>query len=289
MSADEAAAARKAREDERTYILYLMGCLSVFRVPVGVPLLAELTEAKDVADPDALALRRHEALMALARLGEKMKGFGKLSPERQLATLATLEEEASGGSDRAHWADEALAMLKGQQVEKPTLRGLDLVFERCADDADIDMRKLTAFALNFWDGSPAENQRIEETLVRLAARPPAGSDDGALLQVCYNATAALARRGSDRVQPAVLAEMLDEAQLLKTFHVKPPQGGPEVPDELAARATMLSALQALVELGQKQPTLDLSAVKPAVERLTGHPLPNIREHAQKAQQALAAQ
>src|SRR5262249_58908402 len=80
LSPEDAAAERKAREDERTYIVYLMGCLSVFHVPVGVPLLAELTEAGDVADADALAQRRHEALMALARLGEKTRSFGQMPP-----------------------------------------------------------------------------------------------------------------------------------------------------------------------------------------------------------------
>jgi hypothetical protein len=216
--------------------------------------------------------------------------------DQQLAALAALEEEAAGGSspqagtpgggDRAKWASDALTILKSRHQEHPTMLGLDQVFDRCASDPDLNLRKLVAFALIFWDGSPEENRNAEQTLIRLAGRDTS-SGDSAALQVCYTAASALARRGStwSGLMP-LLGEMLDEPRLQKVFRVKPPQGGEEEADSVAIHATLLNGLQGLTELHSRQPGLDVSVLLPAVERLTTYPVPSVREQAQKTMKAL---
>jgi hypothetical protein len=163
--------------------------------------------------------------------------------------------------------------------------GLDQVLDRCASDPDLNLRKLVAFALNFWDGSPEENVVTENTLVRLAGRD-SSSGDSAAMQVCYTAASALARRGSTRTPLDVLAEMLDEPRLEKAFRTKALPNGEEGPDTVAIHATLLNALQGLAELHGKQPSTDLSPLLPAVGRLTEHPVPSVREQAQKTLKAL---
>src|SRR5262245_59842791 len=92
-SGQELEAERKSREADRKYIVYLMGCLSVCKVPVGVPLLKEVAEKQDIADAELHAARRREALYDLANLGAKVKGFEQFPEQRRQAALAGLEEE----------------------------------------------------------------------------------------------------------------------------------------------------------------------------------------------------
>jgi hypothetical protein len=288
---DELEAERKSREADRMFIHYLMGCLSNVRVPAGVPLLKEVAEKQDIADAEVLAQRRHLALFSLARLGEKVKGFDNLSEARQQAVLAALEEEAAAaGSRRAEWARDALAMLQAGQTGKPRLGGLDAVFERCAADADADLRKMTAFALNFWDGNADENARLDTVLANLA-RDDGRTADGSFdpvraLEVRYNAAVALARRGSDRVRLDLLQEMLDEAKLRQDFRTKPEGGGPSQPDESAVRLTVVSALKAAAELHRRQPGRDLSPLYPAIRQLTHSPDVALRGEADATLKAL---
>ena len=72
--------------------------------------------------------------------------------------------------------------------------------------------------------------------------PPSGRASRAGWEIRYNAAAALARRGSDRIKDhiEVLSEMLDENQQLLNFRTKLKEGQ-DVPDEQAARATVISA------------------------------------------------
>jgi hypothetical protein len=65
-------------------------------------------------------------------------------------------------------------------------------------------------------------------------------------EVRYNATEALARRGSARLPLYVLAEILDEDQQMRNFLFTTADGNQFV-DETAARRTVLSGLKALAE------------------------------------------
>jgi hypothetical protein len=88
-------------------------------------------------------------------------------------------------------------------------------------------------------------------------------------EVRYNAVLALAHRGSPRITEVwdVLLEMLDEDQQLQNY--TPRSGdGRGVPDETAARTTVIGALQAVRDLHEKQPKMDLSALKAPIEKLT---------------------
>ena len=80
----------------------------------------------------------------------------------------------------------------------------------------------------------------------------------------YNATVALARRGSDQVRLGVLQGMLDASAQLKNFVLKR-KNGEELPDEVTARLTVSTALEAVTELHRKKPERDLSALYPAIE------------------------
>jgi hypothetical protein len=62
----------------------------------------------------------------------------------------------------------------------------------------------------------------------------------------YNATLALARRGLASVPFGTLAEMLDEERQMKNFRARL-HDNREVPDEAAARRTVLNALKAVAE------------------------------------------
>ena len=104
-----------------------------------------------------------------------------------------------------------------------------------------------------------------------APQPVSGSPSAPGWEVRYNATLALVRRGSDRVKDEQvwenLNEMLDEEQQLRNFRIKNKDGS-EVSDEPAARMTVISALQAIDELQKRRPEMDLSGLKPAIEKLT---------------------
>jgi hypothetical protein len=104
-----------------------------------------------------------------------------------------------------------------------------------------------------------------------APQPVSGNSSAPGWEVRYNATLALVRRGSDHVKDEQvwenLNEMLDEEQQLRNFRVKN-QNGSEASDEPAARMTVISALQAIDELHKRRPDIDLSGLKPAIEKLT---------------------
>ena len=105
-----------------------------------------------------------------------------------------------------------------------------------------------------------------------APQPVSGSPSARGWEIRYNATLALARRGSDEVKKNEqvwenLNEMLDEEQQLRNFRIKNPDGS-EVSDEPAARMTVISALQAIDELHSRRPDMDLSGLLPAIEKLT---------------------
>lgn len=104
-------------------------------------------------------------------------------------------------------------------------------------------------------------------------------------EVRYNAALALARRGSPHVKdPEVwdsLQEMLDENQQLRNFITKS-EDGRETDDETGARATVISALEAVQELHRKQPKFDISSLKEPIEKLTQSPNATLSVQARQA-------
>jgi hypothetical protein len=222
-------------------------------------------------------------MWALAKLGEHTQHFEQLPEDRRQAVLHVLEEEAAGGdADRAGAAQAALAVLHGK------LQGLDAVFAKCAADADPFLRKTTALALNFWNGNTAENARLDDILAQLAQddgrTQGAGPELAEALEIRKNATAALARRGSDRADLNLLREMLDEDRQRQDYRALQKDTPQAVQD--AARAIVLSTLKAVAELHRKNPGRDLSSLDPAIEQLTHNPAASVRAEAEQARQAL---
>jgi hypothetical protein len=153
---------------------------------------------------------------------------------------------------------------------------------------------------------PTEKQR-PELLAALVASPACGLPGiwaalpqvGEMLpsprgwEVRYQATTTLARRGSTKVPFAILAEMLDEDRQMKNFRARL-QDGREVPDEAAARQTVLSALKAVLEwhkhkeavkaVGPSDP--GLQRVYAAIDRLTHSPNLVVRTEAENARLSL---
>lgn len=124
------------------------------------------------------------------------------------------------------------------------------------------------------------------------AAPPvaAGPKSPRGWDVRYNAALALARRGSAKIQDPVawesLTEMLNEEQQMRNFTVTRPDGR-EVPDETAARMTVIAALKAVQELHKRNPELKLTALNEPIARLaTSANLP-VRTEAKTTELALA--
>jgi len=104
-------------------------------------------------------------------------------------------------------------------------------------------------------------------------------------KIRYNAAGALARRGSTNVPWDIFLEMLDEKHQMKNFHVQL-QDGTVVPDETAARMTMIYALRGIAdwhkkqEAGHKEVTPELARVYAAVDQLSAHPVMEIKTQAE---------
>jgi hypothetical protein len=112
-------------------------------------------------------------------------------------------------------------------------------------------------------------------------------------EIRYNAAIALARRGSVNVPLDILASMLDEQRQMRNFRAKLADGK-EVADEVAARRTVLNALQAVMEwhkfkaavekVGKDNP--ELRKVYAAIERLLQSSNAVLKEEAEKAKKEL---
>jgi hypothetical protein len=108
-------------------------------------------------------------------------------------------------------------------------------------------------------------------------------------EVRYNAALALARRGSEQVrQPDVwdtLVEMLDEQQQFRNFTAQL-RDGRVVPDETAARLTVIGALKAVQELHRQRPGLDLSGLREPIAKLAHSASPPVAAEAKQTQLTL---
>src|SRR5262249_9226850 len=145
-------------------------------------------------------------------------------PERREAIEETLQMAAQSEGERGRWANDALTALKACD-----LPAVGASLERCAADPDLFLRKLAALALTYWDGP-----QVEPTLVQLANHTGQGgtpdSEDVHRLEIRYQATLALARRGSKHVDSRldVLRDMLDQDELEK--QLRKIVNGENVPD-----------------------------------------------------------
>jgi hypothetical protein len=130
--------------------------------------------------------------------------------------------------------------------------GVDRVIETCADADDPSLREYAAFAANFWNGSPQENARIEKALLRLCDDPGKGELE--------------------------LAKFEDENTEQKTRQlVKKP--GFRVQANAAIAWTMIDTLKAVAELHRKNPRLDLSSLRPNIDKLADNSNAAVRTEA----------
>jgi hypothetical protein len=275
--AEAVAAQRKALKFQRKYLLYLSSCVGYLYVPAGASLLRELATG-DEAEASAIVLRRRQAVFALASLGERVQRFRDLPEEKQTAVLEGLREEAQAGGDRGGWAQEALDLLENGRSP-----GVEGALAACSRGRDPYLRKVSALALGFWTGPGSE-----EALDALTADSGEGEDmtgddeedakDGerrlphpqALYreEIQQQAVQALAMRGSPRVEKHLprLAAMLDEEKQAEALSFT--ADGREVRDPAVVVETIRSTLKTVRTLHAKQPTMDLSSLDPALEKLT---------------------
>jgi hypothetical protein len=292
--------ARTEAEEEpaRGYLFYLSGCLGNFMVPVGAPLLCEMALDTKGNDRGAVALRRRRALWVLAQLGENIKRFDQLSDDRRRSVLETLQAEAASSTGRRRdWVSTALAYFEGPEARTLHVLGLDLVFASCAGDRDPLLRSLVAFVLNFWEGSPSENSRMEELLVKLArddghgeeilaqSREADPQDDESITRspgstIRFNANIALARRGSVHVRLDLLKVMLDESALSENFRLRT-KDGRDLPDEEVIANTLDATLRAIDALHRLRPQLNLSGLRENLNALAKSPNMALRVEAER--------
>jgi hypothetical protein len=303
MTPAERAREEKALEQGRTYVMYLTACLGHFLVPAGVDLLNSMALQQGGLEPGELTARRERAVWALAVLGKNLQRFDTLSPQEQDAVEEQLAQAAESG-DQARRASRTLDYVRKRRQGKPQALGVDVTLERCAADDDLFLRLLSALAASYWPADAREGERIERFLDRLASDDGRGEEKYVErmeknpewarsrpvvrrkgYEVRVQATLALARRGSPRVRPALLKEMLDEERLGEVFRVRRPDGV-EGPDQAKAVETVKNALGALAELHKKRPKMDLTSFVPLVERLTNDPNESVRTEALKARLAL---
>ncbi len=278
----------------REYSLYLIACLGNATIPVGAPLLEELATNKDGSDSWAVFQRRRHALWALANLGKNLKRFDALPESRREAVLGELGNEAAAdSSERGKWARQALDYLQGPEAHSLQSLGLDRALTTCAQDPNPFLREVSALALNFWEGLPAENARMDDVLVRLTHDDGSGEDILVAMRdeerriagyredekqidvpvtkipgltIRYNATIALARRGSDKLRLGLLEEMLDQDLLRQRFVVAGPDGK-DIVDEALVSKTLEGAMEAVAELHHRKPERDLSKLVSKIEYL----------------------
>jgi hypothetical protein len=268
----------KALEPARDHVLYLGSCLGNLTLPVGAPILSRIAMTPDDAETNVITRRRWQALWALANLGDNLKRF-----QRQDIVLSELKAEAAAVGQRAEWARAALDYLEGPHANKLGGLGVDKALVSCAEDRNPFLREIAAFALNFWEGDATERGRLEQVLAKLAVDGGQGEESLSELReeenkteeartkvpglkIRYNATVALARRGSDQARVDVLQDMLNEPLQQQNFVLKR-KNGEEVPDEATARVTVATALQAVAELHRKNPERDLSRLYRAIEEI----------------------
>lgn len=158
-TAQQLTKARKQYLGQRSYVQYLANSLGNLRTPIGAVALAEVARDPKVADKSTAALLQRQAVWSLAALGNNLEQLKQSAPEKREAVIEQLERASANSSD----ARKAAEFLRGEGRSA----GIEALLETARAD-DPFLRKLSAHALTFWDGTPDENRRIEDSLVRLA-------------------------------------------------------------------------------------------------------------------------
>jgi len=159
---DTAAKLTKARQkflSQRSYVQYLGNCLGNLRTPVGEVALAGIARNPALSDEKSSALLRRQAVWSLAALGHNVQEIQRAPAEKKAAILAQLDRAPVSSTDARRAAD----FLRGQGRSA----AIEALLE-CAEADDPFLRKLTAHALTFWSGTPAEDKKVEDALLRLA-------------------------------------------------------------------------------------------------------------------------
>jgi hypothetical protein len=290
---------QKDLEARRTYIYYLTACTGNLCTPVAAPLLKQMALDGGGGPAKVQATRRWRALWALANLGENLKRFDALSPDRQEAVIAEFERQAAGEGERAPWAAAAAAYLKGRREGRPTSLGVEDVLVTCTTDKNPFLREIAVFGLNFWDGGPAVDDALVARLddkgqgEELLAEFYEGDKDRDAQfakspgsRIRYNAAVALARRGSVRAPIDLLREMLDESEQLDQHRIRYKKDGREAADEPTAYEVVQTALRAITELHRKNPAVNLAALDSAIDKLKDSANPAVRKEAERTREAL---
>jgi hypothetical protein len=288
----------------RSYLQFLAGSLGQFVVPLGASVLSRMAEEEPVMEPRALAVRRRSAVFALAVMANKLKEFDKLHPLEQGLVLDELEKQAASTSGSARQGAQAtLDCLKGRLEGKYQAMGVDKALARAAEAEDPGVRELAAFAMGLWKGTAEEDRRMETALVRLASDDGRGEDrieefsgndprnpmkevvsrPGLIVQI--NAMLALLRRGSDKVRPGMVLEMLDEKGLEEAIQIESKDGKKE-PNRGKAEKTVTETLKALAEYYRDRPKANLAGVPDRIEELTKSNDSGIAMAAREAKTAL---
>jgi hypothetical protein len=162
MSPEETKKAQVQLKARRDYSRFLAACLASMTIPAGVEPLKQMATATG-NDPKSVAQTRRQAVWMLANLADNLKRWQALPAAKREGILTTLRQEAAGTGPRATTAGLTADYLEGKKDQ-----GVIAALAKCADADDPDLRKYTAYALAIWEGSPAENELAEKTLVKLS-------------------------------------------------------------------------------------------------------------------------
>src|SRR5439155_13786931 len=143
-------------------------------------------------DPKTDALLRRQAVWALATLGENCRRLEQAPEDVRAKALEALDRVARLPQGASSADFQAVLTTSGESysaitytfnasgelagwarasagaIRKQAPLGVVAALADCAEDDDPFLRKLTAHALGFWDGTPDENRRIDATLLKLA-------------------------------------------------------------------------------------------------------------------------
>jgi hypothetical protein len=316
--------ANRKLDDRRTYIKFLAASLSGFVVPVGVPVLRELALQEKGIEENHLREQRANALWSLAVLGENVKRFDKLPPPDQQSILEKLTADLDD-PERASDAKAARDFLLKRADKIADAMDVDQAAMKCAESDDPFLRELSAFTLNFWFGDEAANQRMNKTLLTLSHDDGRGTmsveqllhrarrlkklqgesvlTDNLLmspdvntktvaysvppeLNIKFNATIALARRGSDEVDTGRLVDMLNPDKLRTQFLRQDVATEKTEPDEGMVIQTLVNTLKAVSELQKQRPQRITSAIRMAVNNLKSNANAAVKKEAEETALAI---
>jgi hypothetical protein len=275
---EEAPKEHKELEVQQDLIRFLGGSLGYFDVPVTGPYLSEVASKPVQPGNQTQIERKRLAIVALANLGNNLQYYFRQPDDKKAQVLEQLEKLADTSGAQGQWAKATLDFLKYQDP-----LGVEKSLVECAKSDDAYTRKLAALAMSFWNG-PDTDVMLEALVYDDGHGSDSDQQPMYQREIGYQAVIALARRGSKNFAAhpewiATLGDMLDEERQLKlntsVVHDK------EVVDRNKASETTNTALKALAELHRLRPDLDVTRLKPALEKLANNESKTIKEEAEK--------